>query len=86
MNVLGVTFNSKLNWNIQMAKTITKANKSLYATKMISKFLNGREIKTLSTSNFYLNLFYNSEILLSHLLDQNLKQMILSASAKALSP
>ena len=84
MNVLGVTFDSKLNWNIQTANAIAKANKSLYAIKMISKFLNGGEIKTLLTSNFYSTLYYNSEIWLSHLLDQNSKQMLLSASAKAL--
>ena len=84
INILGVTFDSKLNWNIQTAKAISKANKSLYAIKSISKFLNGREIKTLLTSNFYSTLYYNSEIWLSHLLDQNSKQTLLSASAKAL--
>ena len=84
MNVLGVTFDSKLNWSIQTANAISKANKSLYAIKMISKFLNFNEIKSLLISNFYSTLYYNSEIWLSHLLDQNSKQMLLSASAKAL--
>jgi hypothetical protein len=31
MNVLGVTFDSKLNWKEQVANTIKKSNKSLYA-------------------------------------------------------
>ena len=84
MNVLGVTFDSKLNWNIQSANAISKANKALYAIKMIGKFLNSREIKTLLISNFYSTLYYNSEIWLSQLLDHNSKQMLLSASAKAL--
>ena len=47
MNVLGVTFDSKLNWSIQTANAIAKANKALYAIKMIGKFLKSREIKTL---------------------------------------
>jgi hypothetical protein len=38
MNVLGVTFDSKLNWSIQTANAINKANKSLFAIKAISKF------------------------------------------------
>ena len=84
MNVLGVTFDSKLNWSIQTANAISKANKSLYAIKMIRKYLNPIEIKILLTSNFYSTLYYNSEIWLSHLLDQNSKQNLLSASAKAL--
>ena len=84
MNVLGVTFDSKLNWSIQTANAINKANKSLFAIKAISKFLTSKEIKILLTSNFYSSLYYNSEIWLSHLLDHNSKQMLLSASAKAL--
>ena len=84
MNVLGVTFDSKLNWYIQTANAINKANKSLFAIKAISKFFKKEEIKTLLTSNFYSTLYYNSEIWLSNLLDPNSKQMLLSASAKAL--
>ena len=84
INVLGVTFDSKLNWSVQTTNAITKANKSLFAIKAISKFLKSSEISTLLTSNFYSTLYYNSEIWLSHLLDHNSKQSLLSASAKAL--
>ena len=42
MNVLGITFDTKLNWNIQTANAITKANKSLQAIKMLCKFFNGQ--------------------------------------------
>ena len=37
MNVLGVAFNCKLNWQIQVQKTITKAESSLHAIQLISK-------------------------------------------------
>ena len=36
------------------------------------------------TNNFYSSLFYNIEIWLSHLLDHNSKQSLLSATARAL--
>ena len=53
MNVLGVTFDSKLNWGIHVAKTISKAKKALYALKMIKKFFTKNEMRKLLDSNFY---------------------------------
>ena len=37
MNVLGVTFDSKLNWSIHVANSISKANKALFALRLIKK-------------------------------------------------
>ena len=37
MNILGVAFDCKLNWQIQVQKTITKAKSSLHTIKLISK-------------------------------------------------
>ena len=51
MNVLAVTSNSKLK-NSQTANAITKASKSLYSIKLISKFENGREIKLFYQATF----------------------------------
>ena len=84
MNVLGVAFDSKLNWNTQIANTITRANKALNAIKLIRKFFNNRELLSLITSNYYSILYYNSEIW--HLPSNtfNSKKQILSASAKPL--
>ena len=39
-----------------------KANESLLVIKLISKYFNDNEIKSLLTSNFYSVLYYNSEI------------------------
>ena len=36
INVLGVLFDSKLNWQPQVALSITKAKKSLHAIKLIT--------------------------------------------------
>ena len=38
MNVLGVLFDSKLNWNIHIASAISKAKKSLFAIKQLKKY------------------------------------------------
>ena len=84
INVLGVIFDSKLQWTDQVALTMKKANSALCAIKMISKFFTFRELISLITSNFYSILFYNSEIWHLPSLNSNLKQKILSSSARAI--
>ena len=84
INVLGVIFDSKLQWYDQVAHTLKKANSALYAIKMISRFFTFRELVSLITSNFYSILFYNSEIWHIPSLNSNLKQKILSSSARAI--
>ena len=84
INVLGVTFDSKMQWSEQVANTIKKANKSLIAIKLISKYFRTHEITNLITSNFYSVLYYNSEIWHLPKLAPYLKNLLLSASAKAL--
>ena len=84
MNVLGVTFDSKMQWTEQVAISIKKANKSLLAIKLISRYFNDNEIKTLLTSNFYSVLYYNSEIWHLPNLAPYLKNLLLSISSKAL--
>ena len=39
INVLGVTFDSRLQWSEQVSKTISKANRALFAIKLIRRFL-----------------------------------------------
>ena len=84
MNVLGVTFDSKLNWNAQVANAICKAKKSLYALRLIHKYFNDQEMRLLLDSNFYSILYYNAVIWLNPGLSPVLKQSLLSISAKAL--
>ena len=38
INVLGVIFDSKLNWSLHIANTIVKAKKALYALKLLKKY------------------------------------------------
>ena len=62
MNVLGLTFDSRLNWGPQVSRTIKSANTSLQAIKMIKKYFSTPKIVQLLTTNFYSRLYYCSEI------------------------
>ena len=84
MNVLGITFDSKLQWGPQIENVIIKANKAKHAIMLIRRFFTKNEINTLLTSNFYSILYYNCDVWLIPSLKPQLKQQLLSASAKAL--
>ena len=84
MNVLGLTFDSKLSWAPQIARTIKNANTSLQAIKMIKKYFKTEEIISLLTSCFYSRLYYGSEIWHIPSLNQNCKKLLLNAPANAL--
>ena len=62
MNVLGMAFDSKLNWQKQVQIAITKSLKSVHAIKLIQKHFNKKEILQILISNYYSVLFHNSEI------------------------
>ena len=84
INILGVTFDSKLQWAKHISNAIKKANGALNAIKLIKKYFTNQELVGLVTSNFYSVLFYNSEVWHIPSLKSNLKQQLLSASARAL--
>ena len=84
INVLGVTFDCKLQWGEHIAQAINKSKRSLYAIKLITKYLKKNEIKQIITSNFYSKLYYNCEIWLMPSLSPALKQQLLAASTRAL--
>ena len=62
IKILGVSFDSKLQWTEQVANAIKRSNQNIHAIRIIQKFFNLEELKTLVTSNFYSVLYYNSEI------------------------
>ena len=84
INVLGVIFGSKLQWTEQVANASSNALKAIGAIKLIKRFFNKKEILQLITSNVYSVLYYNSKIWHISSLKNNLKQKLLSVSAKAL--
>ena len=84
INVLGVVFDSKLQWSEQIANASNKALKALNAIKLIKKYFTKTETLQLITSNVYSVLYYNSEIWHLPSLKNSLKQKLLSVSARAL--
>ena len=65
MNVLGVAFDSKLNWSIPVAQTVVQAKKALIALKLIKRFFSTSEMRTLLDANVYSILYYNAVIWLT---------------------
>ena len=59
MNVLGVIFDSKLQWASQVSNAITKAKRALHVIKLIRPYFTIEELQKLLTSNCYYILYYN---------------------------
>ena len=62
MNVLGVIFDSRLNWNEQIARTVNKTNSAIHCISQIKYYFTPVELLQIITSNVYSVLYYNSEI------------------------
>jgi hypothetical protein len=62
INVLSVTFDSKLQWSEHISKTISKATSTLNAIKLVRIFFNTLELTNLLTRKYYSILYCNSEI------------------------
>ena len=84
MNVLGVVFDSRLNWSEHVSEAVRKSNRALCALRLIKRYLTSSNMRTLLISIYYSILYYNSEIWLGPHLLSNSKQQLLSASAKAI--
>jgi len=84
INVLGLTFDSKMNWSFQVNQSILKAKKSLHALRLLAKYFKREKLITLSTSYFYQRLYYGSQVWLTHKLDSKLKHKLLQASSNCL--
>ena len=81
INVLGVLFDSKLNWLDHVSKTLLKTSKALCAVKLIRKFFSTKELIQIVTATVFSILYYNSEIWHIQSLKLSIKQKILSSSA-----
>ena len=60
MNILGITFDTKLQWAPQVNQSLKKSAPALNAIRLIKRFFNTTELVQLVTSNFYSILFYRS--------------------------
>ena len=84
INILGVTFDCKLQWREQIASVSNKATKSINAIRLIRKFFTKVELLQLITANVFSVLYYNSEIWHLPSLKKELKTKLLSISARAI--
>ena len=84
INVLGVLFDSKMQWSPHDYKVVLKANKALNAIKILGKFFKTNELIMFVTSNFFSILYYNSEVRQLTNLNQNSKHLLFVASLNAL--
>ena len=84
INVLGVLFDSRMQWTKHVRSEIIKSGRALNAIKLIRKYFTTKELVQLITSNFYSVLFYNSEIWHLNSLKQRDKAFLMTSSSYAL--
>ena len=84
INVLGLTFDSKLTWEAQVSRTISRTNRMLHGLKRIRRFLNTEQAQQVMTSYYFSVLYYGLEVWFHRHLPFNLKQKIRSAHYRAL--
>ena len=84
INILGVNFDSKLQWGDHVALACNKATKAINAIRLIKRFFTKLELLQLITANVFSVLYYNSEIWHIPTLKNELKKKLTSISAKAI--
>ena len=53
LTILGVIFDYRLNWNTHVGFSISKSKKALFALRLLKRFFNGNEMRSLLDTNFY---------------------------------
>ncbi len=84
MSVLGVIFDSKLEWSLQTENSARKARSALQGLRIINKYFTTPERLVLITAFFYSRLYYGSQVWLIPSLKASLKSKLFSASGAAL--
>jgi hypothetical protein len=84
MSVLGVVFDSKLDWSLQVENSVRKSRSALQGLRILNKYFTTSERLTLITSFFYSRLYYGSQVWLIPSLKRALKSKLFSASGAAL--
>ena len=79
-----VSFDSKLNRQIQVKKEITNSRKALHTRQLIHKYFSKHELLQIITSNYLSTLHCNAEVQLLLTLSHNSKCSLLASSASPL--
>jgi hypothetical protein len=84
INVLGIKFDSRLEWKYQVESSITEARKAAQALRVIKSHFLDHELLTLITSYVYSRLYYAAQIWLLPTLKQTLLKRLFSQSGNTL--
>jgi len=84
MKILGLNFDSKLNWSYQVNSSISHAKTSLHAIRLLSKYLTREKLLTISNAYFYQRLYYGSQVWLNDNLNHSFKHKLFQASSSCL--
>jgi hypothetical protein len=81
MKVLGVLFDSKLQWSNQVENAIKKAKKACGGLNRLRKFISQEKMMQMATAFAYSKLFYGAPIWLNDTLSKKLWRLLKSVSA-----
>ena len=84
IKILGIIFDSKLDWHIQARNAMAKANKAKQALSLIRKFFDQEEMIKLATAYFYSTLYYGARVWLMTSLHHVLKKQLWQLSSRML--
>ena len=84
ISVLGLIFDSKMEWSPQVERSTKKARSALQGLRLLGKYFTTSEKLILLTSYFYSRLYYGCQIWLIPSLKRALKKKLFSASGNGL--
>jgi len=84
MRVLGLTFDSALEWTTQVDNCVAKSNRMLHGLKHIKKGLNQNQVKQVITAYFFSVLMYGCGVWFHRHLFFHLKQRVRASQYRAL--
>ena len=62
IRVLGVTFDTRLTWEVQVEEACAKAKRNLHGLRHISRYFNSTELSKIATACVFASLYYGCEI------------------------
>jgi Reverse transcriptase (RNA-dependent DNA polymerase) len=75
MKVLGVLFDSRLNWSKHTDNVITKAKKSLFGLRILRRNLGPKGFTKILTAQFFSKIYYGAAVWLPHLLSRDMNRI-----------
>jgi hypothetical protein len=84
MNVLGIRFDSRLAWDLQVDAAILKSRKKLHALRGLRRYFSEQEMVEIITANVFSRLYYGSQVWLLPNLKERLFKKLFSHSGQIL--